>query len=55
MSIKIDYLKNHHIFIKEISRYFYAEWHYLLPEKSLNYVEESILDRLSACAYESLM
>ncbi|KUO53147.1 MAG: hypothetical protein APF76_03650 [Desulfitibacter sp. BRH_c19] len=47
MDIKIDYLINHPNLIEEISKYFYSEWGYLYPERSIKEFEVSISERLN--------
>jgi predicted N-acetyltransferase YhbS len=47
MEIQIDYLKDHPDLVKEITCYFYDEWSYLCPERSLKDFEDSIRERMN--------
>lgn len=47
MEVRIDYLKDHPDLVKEITCYFYGEWSYLCPERSLKDFEDSIRERLN--------
>jgi len=46
LNMRIDYLKNYPMLVKEIAACFYSEWHYLYPQRSLKDFEDSIIGRL---------
>lgn len=47
MEVHVDYLKDRPDLVKEITCYFYDEWSYLCPERSLKDFEDSIRERLN--------